>query len=245
MKPKPELYLFVGDLHVGAPEGLAVRQKITSDRQEWLRDRWEDLTKRIKREAKTASVRLMLGGDLVDLPDIEDGTEHAVDLLRPMANVASEVWGVYGTEYHAGKNSKEDKSVYGQLGARDRRRNWHHWLTLPWGILSWAHHGLKIGKDPWTELNQHKALAERTYWRRLQRRRDPVRWMMRHHLHRMPDGRPVEWRGIQVAVCPCWKFPDSFIGKVDPGGEEPTFGAVIIAGTSMEPIIYEPPDSLL
>lgn len=245
MRGKEALYLFVGDLHVGSIEAVTLPGEVRNARQRWLSERWRDLTKRVKAEAKTKSLRLMLGGDLVDLSDIIDGTEMAVELLRPLANVADEVWGVYGTPYHVGEDGKEDRSVYGQLGATGERRNHHHWLGIPGGLLSWAHHGLRIGRDPWNELNGHKQLAERLYWQRLQHGREPVRFVMRHHLHRSPFGSPVVWRGVQVAVCPCWKFGDGFIGKVAPDSPAPTFGAAVIQGGHMELWRYEPPDNLI
>jgi hypothetical protein len=245
MRGKPSLWLFVGDLHVGSKEALTVKGEISNPRQRWLGQQWADMTKRIKAEAKTKSIRLMLGGDLVDLADIVDGTEMAVDLLRPLANVSDEVWGVYGTPYHVGEDGKEDRSVYGQLGAVGRRRNHHHWLMVDGGKLSWSHHGMKISQDPWNELNGHRQIAERLYWRAMQQGVEPVRFVMRHHVHRTPAGSPVRWRGTDVMVCPCWKFGDGFTGKHMPDGAPPTFGVGVITDGRMEAWTYEPPNSLL
>lgn len=245
MRGKPSVWLFVGDLHVGSKEALTVKGEASNARQLWLGERWAELVKRIKGEAKTKSLRLMLGGDLVDLADIVDATEMAVDLLRPLANVADEVWGVYGTPYHVGEDGKEDRSVYGQLGAVGSRRNHHHWLGIDGGRLSWAHHGMRISQDPWNELNGHRQIAERLYWRALQRGTEPVRYVVRHHVHRTPHGSPVRWRGTEVAVCPCWKFSDGFAGKHMPDGAPPTIGALMIADGRMEVVRYEPPNHLV
>lgn len=235
--------MFVGDLHVGALEALTTPDEARNERQRWLSERWQNLTKRVKQEARTQSVRLMLGGDLVDLADIVDATEIAVDLLRPLANVADEVWGVYGTAYHVGEDGKEDRSIYGQVGARADRRAHHHWLKVDGGLLSWAHHGMSMAKDPWNELNGHKQLAERTYWQALEGGFGPVTTMVRHHLHRTPKGSPVTWRGIEVAVCPCWKFPDAFAGKVSPG-TMPSFGVLALRGGRLEVWRETPPNGL-
>lgn len=245
MRGKEALYLFVGDLHVGSIEAVTLPGEVRNARQRWLSERWRDLTKRVKAEAKTKSLRLMLGGDLVDLSDIVDATEMAVELLRPLANVADEVWGVYGTPFHVGDDGKEDRSIYGQLGAIRERRNHHHWLATPFGKLSWSHHGLNIGRDPWNELNGHRQVAERLYWQMLQAGRERVRFVVRHNVHRTPDGSPVRWRGTEVAVTPCWKFGDGFVGKVAPAGPMPTFGALTIDASGLQVRRYEPPDNLI
>jgi len=245
MGRKEPFYLFVGDLHVGSIEAVTLPAEVRNDRQKWLAQGWADLVKRTKAEAKTKSLRLMLGGDLVDLANIVDAQEIAVELLRPLANVADEVWGVYGTPYHVGEDGVEDRSIYGQLGARGARRAHHHWLDTGDGLLTWAHHGMPMSRDPWNELNGHKQLAERTYWSALQHGIGRVGYLVRHHVHRSPQGSPVSWRGVQVAVCPCWKMPDGFSGKFAPG-LLPTIGALALrpGGRGLELWTYEIPRRL-
>lgn len=242
-KPKPRLLLFVGDLHVGAPEALAVKESVANRQQKWLWEQWQNLIKRTREAAREYDVWLMLGGDLVDLPGEVDCVENAIDLLRPLVNVAREVYGVYGTPYHVGEDGGEDRTVYGQLGVRGDRRRQHHWLDIDGAYMSWAHHGLGVGKNPYTALNGHKRMAEDLYWQAKEVGGYEVGYAVRHHAHVVPPGAPVYWKNVWVSGTPCWVFPDAFAGKVAPG-RMPTIGATVLRDGRLEVWRYAIPESL-
>jgi hypothetical protein len=241
--PIPTALVFVGDLHVGGKHAVSASPHRRYAGQQWLYKSWLNFTKRIATLKRDHSVKLMIGGDLVHVPGDEDAEADALDLLRPLAKGAADVWGVYGTEYHVGPDGNDDKGIYRQLDARCA----HHWRleVAPGHDLDWSHHGMSLGKLPWTELNGHRQLAESVYWRSQQRGRPAPSFIARHHVHVCPDGSPVQHRGSWVSVVPCFCLPDGYAGKVSPG-QPPTIGGVIwIPGQRPEIVRYDIPQRFL
>lgn len=218
--PKREPFrLFVGDLHTDGPTAITSLAKVTNKAQEWLGETWQIIVKRAKAEARDKEFGLMLGGDLVDTEGRE-ARLGAIDLLQPLANISSSIYGVPGTPYHVGEDGEEDRSVYDAFGARCKQ--WYR-LEIGGKVLDWAHHGISISKSPWLEFNGLKAKIELTYWQSLRVGKRPPDVIIRHHAHRSPG--IVRLRGIQAAVCPCFQLPNEFAAKVA-DGLLPTIGVL-------------------
>lgn len=217
--PLEPFRLFVGDMHTDSKTAITAPSKVSGPVQSWLSQSWESMVKCAKAEARDKEFVLMLGGDLVDTEGRE-ARKSAEELLQPLTDIASAIYGVPGTGYHVGEDGEEDRSIYDTVKADCKQ-----WRRLEIGgrILDWAHHGMSISKQPWTELNGMRAKGETLYWRCLQegKRRPDV--VIRHHVHRSPQ--VVHWRGMQLAFCPCWKLPDDFGAKVAEG-ILPTIGAL-------------------
>jgi len=234
--------LFVGDLHVGSKAGLS--SKPSSRRQEWLLETWRRFQKDITKVLQGQNVILLLGGDLVDLPGDDDAEADAIALLQPIVKHARSLWGAYGTEYHVGSDGNDDKGIYRQLGAKHAH---HMRFKVADKVLDWSHHGANVGRLPWTELNGLRQLAEARYWRCVQHNIPAPAVIVRHHVHVVPTGAPIHWRGIWATTVPCWKLGDAFSAKVAPGAP-PTIGALVWRPERAEPpqvIRYDVPDELV
>jgi hypothetical protein len=218
---KPAVWVFLGDMHTDGKTGLSPTP--INAMQTWLLARWNETVKEILKIAKGLELHLKLGGDLVDNPGL-DARTHAFELLRPLVNRADKnIHGVPGTPYHVGADGEEDRSIYQMCGAKCKQV-WD-WEEGGRRYL-WAHHMVKIGNTAWTELNGMKQTAETTYHRAIQDEEKTPALIVGHHVHRVPRGTPIVWRGITVAVTPCWQLPNDFASKVA-AGIMPTIGAML------------------
>lgn len=239
--PPEPIRVFVGDLHCEGPTGLSPKPK--NDQQYWLLACWAAAVSRVQALAVGKEFGLMLGGDLVDLPG-RDARNAAIELLQPLANTASSVWGVPGTEYHVGDDGEEDRSVYDALGARDGRAKQVHRLRIAGRVLHWAHHAHRIGGEPWTEYDGLYRSAKRSHeWARVQDKPVPD-LVIGHHVHRSPG--EARYRTTRAVVCGCWQLPTPYAAK-RVTWSLPTIGLVIWwpARDVIEELTYVIPDELI
>ena len=244
--PKRErelLGVFVGDLHCGSPTAPAPRGKIESTAGEWVSETFQTFVAETLALVATRRTVIFLGGDLVD------GSRHhgtyeswgtpkeqrdaAIGLLLPLTSKAAAVYGLIGTEAHAGPKGDDDRTVAEELGAKSAEHTWH--LTLGGQRLDWAHHGVSVPRDPTNEDSGMLAEARRQYQGWLKRLAFKAEFpdtpdvmpkpdlVVRHHAHFSP--RPVNRLGITVAVCPCWQLSNSFGYKIGPE-RVPSIGAL-------------------
>ena len=210
-------------MHSESDTGLVPASEVKNKGHEWLLESYNDLTRRVLDAVIGCEFGLRLGGDLVDSPG-RDARNMAYELLRPFVNRADKnIYGVPGTEYHVADDGEEDRSIYDLCGATCKQ---YHALEIAGQKVAWAHHLLKVGGTPWTELNGFKQAAESMYFCSLQYGTKSPTLAVGHHVHRVPQGAPVVWRGITVTTVGCWKLPDSFSAKVAPG-KLPTIGAML------------------
>jgi hypothetical protein len=221
--PKRErepLGIFVGDLHVGsyaAPAPLGLCQRAEMEAQ---LGRWQQFTARALAEMKGKAAVLFLGGDLVDgihhntrgnWGTFKDQRDAAIELLRPLANAASAIYALTGTEVHAGAEGDDDKQVAQELGAKATAHAWR--LTLGGKRLFWSHHGTTVPRNVTAEDGGLLVDALRHYELSLRGVPKPD-LVVHHHNHFSPD--PITRHGITVAVCPCWQGGTLYGAKVGP-----------------------------
>lgn len=217
--PKDPFILWVGDTHT-YPGGVGLVPKYAAYKpeQRFLLECWGDVIGRTKKIARTHEVITCAGGDLVDKPNNAEAVDLAVDVLMPLVNISSDVFGVWGTPYHVSEDGKEDRSVYGRLGIKmpRGRDKGHHWLSVAGQLISWAHHGLGVSDDPEKELNRSFALAKK--FRNLWALRGYPRAtaIVRHHRHLVPLD-DLDACGIKVRMVGCFKMPDSYGHQKSPG----------------------------
>ena len=231
--------LFVGDLHVGGTTALAPKGRIVTKEQEWLAARWVEFTKEIdKRAKKYGGYHLMLGGDLIEgrhhnsaqvWGNFKEQRDGAVELLLPLASKARSIFAIAGTEAHAGDDGEHDRTVAQELGARHIQQRFT--LEHDGGRIWWAHHGVGVGRLPWTRTSGMVSLA-----RQAAHRPHPPRYVIAHHAHQSP--RPVTVEGVTVAICPCWQLPTPYGYRVAPHSNV-TIGALILHAGEIEQITYE------
>lgn len=204
--PKREPFrLFVGDLHTDGPTAITSPAKATNKVQEWLGETWQAVVKRTKSEARDKEFVLMLGGDLVDREG-RLARLAAIELLQPLANISSGIYGVPGTDYHVGEDGEEDRSVYDQLGAKCKQVQT---LAVSEKRLLWAHHGGALGVDGYAGLNN---TAKKIFNLCRENEIKAPDLVVLHHLHKAPKDFGY-YRGVKVAVCPCWQLPNSYAAK--------------------------------
>lgn len=210
--------IWVGDTHTDPRRGLVPKYAIRDKGQQLLHDNFSDVVRRVKQIGRTHNVITCLGGDLVDLPHDAESVDLAVDALMPLVNTSSQLFGVYGTPYHVGEDGKEDRSVYGQLGATMPRKNarGHHWLSVANQLVSWAHHGLGVSDDPARELDSSFALARKFRNLHFMRGYPRATAIVRHHRHLVPLD-DLDAYGAKVRMVGCWKLPDSYGHQKSPG----------------------------
>jgi hypothetical protein len=232
-KPKADpatLVLFLGDLHVGSTSGLAPAAEVRGDGQRWLLATWQAFTARALAAAKGRALCLMLGGDLIDglhhnsretWGSRKDQRDAAVALLLPLANRASAIYALTGTEAHAGDKGEDDAQVGQELGAKTAAHVWR--LTVGGRRLFWSHHGTSVPRDVSNEDNGLWADARRHYELSLRGGEKPD-LIVHHHNHFSPD--PVTRHGITAAVCPCWQLSTMYGARIGPE-RTPHIGALV------------------
>jgi hypothetical protein len=231
-KPAPEAFvLFTGDHHVGSTAGLAPKAECRNSDQEWLLVCWQDIVKRAKAAASKKSFVLCLGGDHQDgarqhgtwetWGSAKDQRDAAVDLLRPLANMADDIRAVLGTEVHAGPKGDDDRTVAEEIGAKRARYVWK--FAVGGRRVFWSHHGVSVARDPWNDSNGMYAMAKRLYYGALRRGQAPPDLAIVHHAHFSPE--PVTAYNLTVAVCPCLKLSDGHGFKIGPE-KTPAIGAL-------------------
>lgn len=212
-KPKadpPPLVLWVGDLHVGGTTAVAPKAECRNAEMERLLKLWQSFIDRAKAAAKGRALCLMLGGDLVDghhhnsmqvWGRYKDQRDAAITLLQPLANIASVVMAVKGTEAHAGADGEDDQTVAEALGAKSVPYNWA--IELGGKRIFWSHHGVAVPRDPWNISNGLYAMAKR-----LSQWDVPPDIAIFHHVHQTPM--PVTAYGVTVTTVGCWQSSTAY-----------------------------------
>ena len=209
--------LFVGDLHCGSTCALAPAKKIAGQQQAWLYAQWQTTLTRTRALAKREGIILMLGGDLIDGPqhhahyqtwgNHREQRDGAVELLMPFVNLAEATYSIAGTDAHVGDDGEDDRTVAQELGARDLGHRAR--VEVGGRILDWAHHGLSVGRLPWTAANGMLSAC-----RVAALSPQPPALIVSHHAHRSPT--PVTLGGVSAAICPCWQANTSYGFQVAP-----------------------------
>lgn len=224
-KKDVDYVLFLGDLH-GGGNGFSptLKGNARTERQEWLSEQFREMVARVKKESRGKKLALNLGGDLVHAPGADKDRELVAQLLMPLVNVASEVRGVYGTEYHVGDNDagSDDRAIYRELGANHQDYFYTNFGGL---VLDWAHHGISVSKRPRNELNGMYNIVNDFYDAAKYEGETPPNAIIRHHAHRCPKHSPIWHKDIWAGVCPAFCLPDSYAGKVA-AGTRPTIGVL-------------------
>jgi len=233
---KDILGVWLGDPHSGADHGLTLPKLAKNDRQAWLAEVFQDITKRIRAEARGKRLHVHLGGDMVHLPGDDDARELAETLFRPIVAMADEAAAVAGTDYHVGEDGSDDRSIYRGLGIpRANIRVGTAYLTLGGREIVWAHHGPRTGKRPHTELDGLDRTAEDAYRRSLEWGEPAPALIVGHHVHQANGC--IYRRGIWVATCPALALSDSYAAKVA-FNSRPTIGALVYYPGPNKPDIW-------
>ena len=214
-KKQPDvLVVFLGDLHVGSTCAPAPKAECRNREMERLLVLWESFVVRAKAAAKGKALVLMLGGDIVDgrhhnmsqtWGQYRDQRNGAIALLQPLANIASAVYAVKGTEAHAGGDGEDDQTVAEALGAKQVPYAWR--MIVGGKRLFWTHHLTNSVRDISNQDSGMLAAARRQFELHLRGEEKPD-LMIGHHTHFCPT--PISRHGITVALAPCWQTSTAF-----------------------------------
>lgn len=247
--------VFCGDLHVGS--SVAVCPPLVDMGEDgnyaargvqlWLLERWRDFTREVIALAGGKKIILVLLGDLIDGPRQHGiyqtfGTarvqrDAAVELLRPLANISSAIYGCFGTRCHGGDSGENDGTVVKELGGECRYR-WR--LDIGGRLWNVAHHARRDSRE-WTQGNSTLAILRGTALRcdRTGERRPD--YIVRGHAH---EADVLTHNGMTAALCPSWKLTDEYTRKLDPASL-PDIGGLIWQNEKLTPLLYPPaPDPI-
>jgi len=253
--PRPKLVCFIGDLHAGSKVAVATEYVLDdgdvyrpSLHQQWLYDCFVDCIKRIKKHAKGRDIHLKIGGDCVDghhhdstqvFGTPEDQHRLAVELLSPLADIASRIDGLRGTDAHVRQSGNDDRAVYRALGVSDDQIRYRFIQDYDGMILDWAHH-MTTGRLPHTRGNSLKSLLNAIYFDNLERGRRQPALIVRHHVH-IYDDVADHRKGIRAVSCPAWQLQTAYTRRLSPHGLC-SVGVVLWMPDTRQviPILYEP-----
>ena len=200
----------ISDMHVGSRWGLLPRKCFNSETnvfQRWIIECWEDVVKNLKGSVS----HILLNGDLTDgtaekslgtdaiSTDLDDQVNWACELLQPLINDKTKVYGVDGSGYHSGKSTNTDRRVVEHFKGRYSRNTLH--LEINNKIIQLSH-----------------ASAAGNLKREIVNTNDCAHKMgiphpgliLRGHVHkyiRLEDAYTTAISG------PCWQHPTPFIEK--------------------------------
>lgn len=233
-------------MHAGSTVALSPKQVDMGDDgiysanagQRWLLGKWGEFIASVKAQTKGRRLVLVLGGDLVD------GARHhgtfqswgtpqaqvaaAVELLLPLANIASKIYGLRGTPCHAGESGADDAAVIKELGGKAAYR-WQ--LEIDDTLFDVAHHGRRDGRV-WTEGNAGLAEIRKA---RLAGR--SPHYIIRHHVHKHDL---IAHSGITFAACPSWQLQTEHGRRIDPANIDDIGGLIWTKSDGLRPLLYHP-----
>jgi hypothetical protein len=221
VKTKSRLIVQMSDLHVGSTIGLWPKNFIATEGfpigrnkfQEWLGKCWDDMLVWSERVIGEDDFDLVINGDLVEgihhrslqvmSPDPGDQTKAVLQVLGPLAQNASRLHLIKGTECH----TRNDEIRIGHaLGASiDPTTGQSAWdvldLEMHGTLFNFAHH-ISATARPYLEASAHSiALGALTHSRARSNKRVPM-VMCRAHRHRhgiWTDGNQMS------AICGAWQ----------------------------------------
>jgi hypothetical protein len=245
------LLLVVSDTHSGgitalAPPGFSTRDGRNieaSEPQLWLHDRWVGMRKAVKKRL-VGHRRLIVAhtGDATDgnhhqtvqsMPDPVDQEDMAVELLRPLREMADKFYFVYGTDAHEGDAGGSAERICKRLGVDE-----HGWELRVW-IGKYLHDFMHHGRASAREWSSMAAGVAAEVMLTCAQRGEPIpRFVWRGHKHQVDDS------GERFATCrailnPGWQLKNSYTYKVSPNRIAPV-GYAIADGDRVEIVRFEP-----
>ncbi len=211
--------------------------------QRWLFDCWAEYWEYVRylagvvgRRRKHRIIVIHLG-DVIDgdhhntnqiLKEIPDQLDIAKDLLEPVADMADALYGIIGTEAHAGNSGGDEWDLYKTLGAKAIDYN----LTLDIdGMLVNAFHHGRTGGRSWTSSAAAVAVETMIDCARVGMR--PPDYIFYGHMHNVDDsGLRIE--GTRAIGCPSWQLMTMHSHKVVGPKVRSDIGGLILNGRVLD-----------
>lgn len=251
MTAKTILAIF-GDTQIGSSTALAppkftihneneneVQVVSHNTQQQWLYACWVDLWDYVKTLAgvrgRTRKHRIVAVhmGDVIDgnhhgtkqiIQDVGDQVLVALDLLRPIADMADAMFGVIGTEAHAGQNGEDEIGIYRELGVQEYGQNLM--IRVDGKLHDFAHHG-RVGTRVWTSAAA--SIGVEVILDCVKSGLPAPDYIWRAHNHIIDDsGAKIE--GTRVICLPSWQLKTAFAHAKSPNRVRSDIGGYIVDG---------------
>lgn len=249
------LVVFVFDTHIGSTVGLCAKtveledqSYPASDGQLWLLEHYEDFKKQVKAAAYGKQVILILGGDLKDGArhhgtfqtwgtDIEQ-VRAAVQLLLPLANLASDIYGLKDTQCHGGMSGADDAAIVKELGGECRYR-WR--LDIEGLLFDVAHHSRRDARE-WALGGSTLSLLRNTVARCEKYHERKPDFVIRGHGHQfdvLEQYDKATDHTMTAVRCPAWQLATENTRRIDPASLADIGGLLWTRESGLRPILYK------
>lgn len=172
-------------------------------------------------------------GDVIDgnhhdtkqiIQDVNDQALVALDVLRPIFDMADASFGILGTESHAGAGCEDEVSLYKELGATD----YGHVLNLEIDgkLHDLAHHG-RVGTRPWTSSAAAIAVEVCLDCGNQGIPFPDYIWRAHHHVI---DDSGLKIPGTRCLTIPSWQLKTGFGYRVSANKTRSDIGGFIVNG---------------
>ena len=172
-------------------------------------------------------------GDVIDgnhhdtkqiIQDVNDQALVALDVLRPIFDMADASFGILGTESHAGAGCEDEVSLYKELGATD----YGHVLNLEIDgkLHDLAHHG-RVGTRPWTSSAAAIAVEVCLDCGNQGTPFPDYIWRAHHHVI---DDSGLKIPGTRCLTIPSWQLKTGFGYRVSANKTRSDIGGFIVNG---------------
>jgi hypothetical protein len=187
----PEWNMDTGEIDA---EGQPITKKVlATPAQNWLLDKWHDYWDHAKKLCgKKHRLIVVHLGDIVDgihhqsaqiLPNLIDQEGMAIELLKPVANMASRMFICRGTATHVREMGGSEVTIARELGASSA---FEYLLDIDGTVIDCAHHGRAARRD-WTSVAASVATQTVMTAAMDNPPRIPPRYVFRGHNHIFDD----------------------------------------------------------
>jgi hypothetical protein len=207
--------------------------------QDWIYDCWLDFWGYVKKLAgKKHRIVVKHLGDVIDgfhpryiqaIPNVGDQKGMAIELLKPIVNMADSFYIIRGTECHVGEAGQDEMEIARELGVPCI---WEGIFDIDGLIIDCAHHG-RASKRAWTSSSAgiaaeaiHDAVTDRPP-------RIPPRYVFRGHMHLIDDsGEKVS--GTRALSLPSWELKNGLGHRLESGKRADIGGLIILPNGELD-----------
>ena len=238
----------VSDTHIGSWTGIALhswkcdtgeltaggepiyKEIIATPAQDWLYEKWLDYWAAVKALAgKRHRIVVIHLGDIVDglhhnspqcMPNLADQEDMAVEILKPICNMAHTAIFIRGTETHVGMMAQSEVRIAQELGAKCP---FEAILDIDGLLVDVAHHG-RAGRRDWTSAAA--GIASQAVMEASLAGRPLPRYVFRGHNHTVDDS-GEKLPGTRAVAMPSWQLRTAFGYRISAGTTSDIGGVII------------------
>jgi hypothetical protein len=221
-------------------DGTPMMQKYQATiAQDWIYECWLDYWAHVKTLAgKKNRIVVIHLGDVIDgdhrnnnqaMPNISDQKNMAVEILKPVSNMADSFYVFRGTQWHTGAIAGDETMVAQELGATSL---WEAIVDVDGVLMDCAHHG-RAGSRLWYSLAGGIAIDAISDAVTDVPARQIPRYVFRGHMHRIDDsGEKIP--GTRALTLPSWQLKTEFGHQVGAGRRTDIGGVIVLPDGSLD-----------